>query len=80
MGDVFTWMEHILVPNLYADTLYNGEVVHWREKSWLTDRTYYRVGQPRLRLARIDGTGNYRRYIGLIGQIIIFHQKKIIPG
>ncbi len=47
-------MDKVLVPNLYAMQWYNGEVLtDWRERRFLDDKVSYRLGAPRLRLARV---------------------------
>ena len=50
--DAWTWANDALLPNLYATKLYDGSDVHWRQKYFLSDLHYFRVGIPRIRLAR----------------------------
>ncbi len=66
MSTLLAYMSDSLIPNLYADTWYNGQNVRltdWRLKYTTSNKVYVRVGSPRLRLARIK-SGIYTQYSG----------------
>ena len=53
------WASDTLIPGLYGHQYYNGLDAHWRQRYFISDFSYFRIGNPRFRLARVKG-GNYK--------------------
>ncbi len=49
----WTWMDEILMPNLYSGPHYNGSELNWREQLQIDDRATIRLGVARIRQQRI---------------------------
>ena len=62
LGKFFVWAQKVLIPFLYAQKLYNGDPVSDSLQGFTDNLVYYRLGSPRLRLARVKSgthTGNF---------------------
>ncbi len=50
--DVYKWVQEYFAPNYFVREDVNGNLLHWRQRRYLVDRTSYRVGPARLRQLR----------------------------
>ncbi|XP_052069390.1 polycystin family receptor for egg jelly-like [Mytilus californianus] len=51
--DYIKWLRYTAFPELYPETDYTGERLHWRLRQYFNDLTSLRVGPPRLRQLRV---------------------------
>jgi len=49
--DFYQWMERIVLPGLYSNGWYNDTITEL--SPYISDNTFYRIGAPRIRQARI---------------------------
>nr|XP_006820685.1 PREDICTED: polycystic kidney disease protein 1-like 2-like [Saccoglossus kowalevskii] len=52
-GSYLEYIRGAVIPSLYADTTYNGDRIHWRQRRYLANHITYRIGPARLRQLRV---------------------------
>ncbi|VDI23340.1 Hypothetical predicted protein, partial [Mytilus galloprovincialis] len=62
--DYVRWLRDTAFPELYPETDYTGERLHWRLRQYFHDLTSFRVGPPRLRQLRIKESSEDLPFFG----------------
>ncbi|CAC5377684.1 PKD1L2 [Mytilus coruscus] len=64
--DYLKWLRYTAFPELYPETDYTGERLHWRLRQYFHDLTSLRVGPPRLRQLRVTESSEVLPFFGNI--------------
>ncbi|XP_076075848.1 polycystin-2-like [Mytilus galloprovincialis] len=64
--DYMKWLRYTAFPELYPETDYTGERLHWRLRQNFHDLTSFRVGPPRLRQLRVTDSSEVLPFFGKI--------------
>ncbi|XP_052067992.1 polycystin family receptor for egg jelly-like isoform X12 [Mytilus californianus] len=64
--DYMKWLQYTAFPELYPETDYTGERLHWRLRQNFHDLTSFRVGPPRLRQLRVTESSEVLPFFGKI--------------
>ncbi|VDI23342.1 Hypothetical predicted protein [Mytilus galloprovincialis] len=64
--DYMKWLRYTAFPQLYPETDYTGERLHWRLRQNFHDLTSFRVGPPRLRQLRVTDSSEVLPFFGKI--------------
>ncbi|VDI61169.1 Hypothetical predicted protein [Mytilus galloprovincialis] len=64
--DYMKWLRYTAFPELYPETDYTGERLHWRLRQHFHDLTSFRVGPPRLRQLRVTDSSEVLPLFGRI--------------
>ncbi|XP_063446785.1 polycystin-1-like protein 2 [Mytilus trossulus] len=66
VNDYIKWLRYTAFPELYPETDYTGERLHWRLRQYFNDLTSFRVGPPRLRQLRVTESSEVHPFLGSI--------------